>query len=215
MAKVIDDPFNGKYADPPVQESKPSPHIPVEKVVTGKVTRQKRPLGRRFLEVFITDSTDLKTYFLQEVAVPGIKSAFMYCLDGIQGAVEMKLFGTVTRRSGPFTNYNRVSTNFGKVTWGGQAAQPIARTIERTQSSMDIGEIVLETKGEADLVLDRLLDQVDQFGSTTVADLYELVGVTENFTDRNFGWKNLSGADIRRVRGGGYMLILPRPVSLK
>lgn len=210
MATVSSDPFGGKYSNPPEETvAKPA----MEKVVTGRVTRQKKPLGKRFMDIFVTDSTDLKTYFFQEVVVPGVKNAFMYCLDGIQGAVEMKLFGTVTKRHGSYTSYNTVSTNYGKATYG-NFSQPV-RTVERGRSSMDVGQIVLESKGEADMVLDRLLDQIDQYGRTTVADLYELVGITENFTDRNFGWKNLSTADVRRVRGGGYALILPAPISLK
>lgn len=215
MAKVSADPFGGAFSS--VEDvTVDTPRIPNEKIVTGKVVQKKKSLGQRFSDIFIADSMDLKTYFVSEVAIPGIKNAFMYCLDGIQGALEMKLFGTSTRRrSGYFSNtpYNTISTGYGKVTFGGQTQQ--AQPITRGQNSMDLGTIVLESKGEADLVLDRLLDRIDQFGSTTVADLYELVGVTENFTDRYFGWKNLSRAEVRRVRGGGYALVLPPPISLK
>lgn len=215
MAKVTSDPFNGQYLKSEMPPEVEEPRVPVTKVVTGKVRQEKRSLSSRFKDIFVADSTDIKTYVAQEVIIPGIKNAFMYFLDGIQGAVEMKLFGSVTRRRSSPYNYNALSTNYGKVTFGSPTTQQTTRVAERGRSSMDLGQIVLESKGEADLVLDRLLDQIEQFGSVTVADLYDLVGITENFTDRYFGWKNLSTADVRRVRGGGYALVLPSPVSLK
>ena len=43
----------------------------------------------------------------------------------------------------------------------------------------------------------------------TVADLYELVGVTGEYTDNKYGWDSLGSASVTRVRGG-YLVDLPR-----
>ena len=47
----------------------------------------------------------------------------------------------------------------------------------------------------------------------TIGDLYDLVGMTGDFTDNKWGWDNLSRASTTRVRDG-YILVLPRPVVI-
>ena len=55
---------------------------------------------------------------------------------------------------------------------------------------------------------------IDQYGEATVADFYELVGVTGNgYTDRSYGWKDLKQAYISRVREG-FLFNLPRCIEL-
>ena len=50
---------------------------------------------------------------------------------------------------------------------------------------------------------------IDVYGQVTVADLYDLVGVTGNYTDNKYGWTNIRNAETIRVRDG-YMLKLPK-----
>lgn len=190
------------------------PKVPVTKVVQGRVEKRKTSLGRRLTNTFIGDDTvDIKSYLVQEVIVPGIKEGMMGLLYGVIGGFEMKLFGTTRVRRPGYTPYSNASTNkFGTVTMGGGNTRP-ANTVRR--SAYDIGDIVFESKGEADLVLDSMLEMLDTYGRVSVADMYELVGWTANFTDYDFGWTDLRSSDVRRVAGGGYTLILPRPTSLK
>lgn len=77
----------------------------------------------------------------------------------------------------------------------------------------DFGEIILGSMAEANEVLDRLYIMIDQFGTATVADLYEMCDLSANFVDRNWGWTDISGSRVRRVRNG-YLLDLPRPETL-
>jgi len=83
----------------------------------------------------------------------------------------------------------------------------------RARASHDFDEIILHTRAEANEVLERLYDLVSQYGEAKVADLYDLVGVEGNYTDNRWGWQNLRGADVVRVRDG-YLLDLPRPEPL-
>jgi hypothetical protein len=77
----------------------------------------------------------------------------------------------------------------------------------------DFDEIVLESRTEAEEVIDRLFDLVSRYESATVADLYELVGLASSHTDHKWGWTDLRGAGVSRVRGG-YLLDLPDPHPL-
>lgn len=74
-------------------------------------------------------------------------------------------------------------------------------------------DIVLDERAEAEQVIDQLFDLVSKYGSATVADLYELVGLASTHTDHKWGWEELMGAGVSRVRGG-YLLDLPEPEPL-
>jgi hypothetical protein len=77
----------------------------------------------------------------------------------------------------------------------------------------DFDEIVLSSRREAEDVIDRLFDLVGQYGSATVSDLYELVGLPSTHTDNKWGWEDARGAGVTRVRNG-YLLDLPEPEPL-
>ncbi len=58
------------------------------------------------------------------------------------------------------------------------------------------------------------MEYIDKYGSATIADLYELLGKKSEYTDNDYGWKDLSTSSQRRVRED-YLLELPRPICLK
>lgn len=58
------------------------------------------------------------------------------------------------------------------------------------------------------------MEYIDKYGSATIADLYELLDKKSEYTDNDYGWKDLSTASQRRVREG-YLLELTRPIFIK
>ena len=72
---------------------------------------------------------------------------------------------------------------------------------------------MLETRGEAEDVLSRMDELIDTYGVVSVADLYDLVGISCNYTDNKYGWTNLRNAEPVRVRDG-YMLKLPKALPI-
>ena len=82
------------------------------------------------------------------------------------------------------------------------------------RSGIDYDDIVFDTRGDAESVLDAMHDIIAQYGTVSVADLYDLARVpNDNFTMNRYGWTNLNGAQPVRVRDG-YILKLPRVVPL-
>lgn len=55
---------------------------------------------------------------------------------------------------------------------------------------------------------------IDMYGVVSVADLYDLVGITGNYTDNKYGWTNIRNAEPVRAMGGGYMLKLPKALPI-
>ena len=75
-------------------------------------------------------------------------------------------------------------------------------------------DIVLTTRGDAEAVLDAMNDIINQYGTVSVADLYDLTNVpNDNFAMNRYGWINISGATTVRVRDG-YILKLPKAIPL-
>src|SRR5574344_1635828 len=85
-----------------------------------------------------------------------------------------------------------------------------------TLSWMKAEEIIIGTLGEAEEVLSCVLDIFKDYGSVSVADLYDLCGVPSNYKDNKIGWKDsysVSKMYILKTEYG-YQLKLPKPVEL-
>lgn len=199
-------------------EKEPDPDSKnVEKVVTGEVVRRKKPLGKRIKEIFVGgDARSVGNYVMFDVLVPAAKDTIA---DIVSQGIERMLFGearSTSRRTGfrpsggspGYVSYNRFSPSQPT-----RREEPRAQISRRARASHDFDEIILSTRIEAEEVIDRLFDLVARYETATVADLYELVGVTGNYTDDKWGWTDIRGAGVTRVRNG-YLLDLPRPEPL-
>ena len=82
---------------------------------------------------------------------------------------------------------------------------------ERRRRSRDLDDLIFDYRQDAEEILDRLLDKIEDYGCVTVSYLYDLMGETVygDFTKEDWGWEDLSTARVRKVRGG-YLLDLPR-----
>ena len=72
----------------------------------------------------------------------------------------------------------------------------------------------MDNRADAEEVLDSMLATIDKYGIVSVADMYDLVGITGNYTDNKYGWTDLRSARIERERDGGYTINLPRALPL-
>lgn len=201
---------------------KEDPEKKIEQVTSGKVIQRKTPLGKRIKEMFVGgDAQSVGQYVLFEVLVPAVKDVIA---DMVSQGVERMMFGearSTSRRTGNrpsgiggYTAYNRYSSS--KPPWSADRNDrrpeptPMSR---RAKASHDFDEIILATRTEAETVIDRLYYYLEKYEQVTVSDLYELVGVAGTFADEKWGWTELRGAGVRRIREG-YLLDLPKPEIL-
>ena len=60
------------------------------------------------------------------------------------------------------------------------------------------------------------LEVVEQYGVVTVADMFELAGITGNgYTDQNYGWTSTRAASVERTRHGDYIIKITRPCNIR
>ena len=190
----------------------------IEKVTTGEVVTRKMPLGKRLLGTFFGgDAKGVVGHVIAEVLLPAAKDAVA---DAFSQGIERLIFGearSTSRRTGQrpsgssgYVSYNRMSSPTSPIAGRREEPRNVSR---RARGAHDFDEIILATRVEAEQVIDRLFDLVARYEQATVSDLYELVGVSGNFTDEKWGWTDVRGAGVTRIRNG-YLLDLPRPVQL-
>lgn len=185
----------------------------IERVTSGVGVRRKKSLRKQFSETFVAgDARTAVQYVIFEVLLPAAKD--MVVEAGSQG-MEKLIFGTSRRRGSTtpqagatgYVSYNRYSMS-------GNRPGPTQREMSRqARSRHNFDEIVLDQRAEAEEVIDRLFDLVSRYDTATVADLYELVGLASTHTDHKWGWTDLHGAGVSRIRGG-YLLDLPEPEAI-
>lgn len=191
-----------------------------EKVVKGGVKRRKQTAGKKFFsEVISEDIQDVKSYVLRDVILPALKSTIV---ETVCSTIEMAIWGEVrgrkrggsssSRSSYEYTSYDRYYRQEDR------RDRDRGSSVRRRDPRYAIEDFVFDNRADAEDILETMLEILDRERQVCVADLYEMVGITATFTDEDWGWTDLRGATIRpagRFRSDGYLLILPRAVSLR
>lgn len=182
------------------------PEKKVEKIITGSAKSKKKNDIQKITDVFVTeDINNVKSYILMEVLVPAIKKAIV---DIVTNGVDMLLYGETGRTK---KNYNS-----SKVSYRDYSVRDNDRKREYGSSfktGYNYDDIILDNRGEAEDVLARMDELISVYGLVSVADLYDLVGITGNYTDNKYGWTDIRSANIVRVRDG-YLIKLPKVLPL-
>lgn len=173
----------------------------VEKVVSGTVITKKQPAYKKFFgSIAQEDSRTLKDYFLYDILAPMIKR-------GIEDIVHVWLFGTGKR------DYDRASTR-STVSYRSYYDDRDRGTKTRVLSTgYNYDDIILSSRAEAEKVLTSMDDLIDKYGLISVADYYDLVDVSSQYTDNHYGWDDIRSARVVRV-SNGYMIKLPKAVPI-
>lgn len=177
----------------------------IDKVVTGTVKTRKKSKFSKIADEFISeDAKNVKSYVFGEVLIPAIKKAIS---DIVTDGIDIILYGE-SRRGNKRSTADRVSyRNY----YDDRRPSRIDRS--NVLYGYNYDDIILSTRGEAEDVLARMDELMDTYGLVRVADLYDLVGITGNYTDNKYGWTNIRSAEIMRVRDG-YMIKMPRAVPI-
>jgi hypothetical protein len=188
------------------------PREPVQKIIEGKVVTRKQAWYKRATRSLVADDVqNIRGYLLSEIVVPTVRN---FIRDIIVSSTDRALYGSARgRRDGPGFGLSGtvggIRTKYDQISTGER--RPMSRDAQRRH---DFDEVVLEGHAEAVEVVEALIARVMRYGAASVADLYDLVGVTGSYADQKWGWTDLRTADVRPSRGG-YLLDLPQPEPLR
>lgn len=182
----------------------------IEKVVTGNVKLRKRGVARTFSDIFLTQDVDsVKHYILTDVIIPKVKDVIhdigSEAWDSIWGIQGKSHGNTLASKVSYRDYYDKKRDNREPSRYSGGTYRDYQRT--------PINDIVLDSRGEAEDVIERMYDIIATYGTVSVADLYELCGVSCNYTDNRYGWTDIRNASVVRVREG-FLIKMPRPMPL-
>lgn len=178
------------------------PKKKVEKIISGTAKSKKKNEIRKFADAFISeDISSVKSYIVLDVFVPAMKKAIS---DVVTNGIDMILYGETghTKKSGA-----------SKISYSKYYDRVNDRPSSRTRNGYSYDDIVLDDRGEAEEVLSRMDELIDNYGLVSVADLYDLVGITGSYTDNKYGWTNIRSAHTVRTNDG-YLLKLPKALPL-
>ena len=175
--------------------------------LTSKVIARKKPLGSRIKDViFGGEVHSAGRYIAGEVLLPAFRNLLV---EATTKGIERMVYGDSAYSRRPTGNgyqpkftYNNPINSTGPRRQGNLPDQP------RQRPRNDDTEIIFGSRGDAELVLERLQDVIDQFQVTSMADLNEIVGLPTTHVDNKWGWENLRFAEIRQTRDG-FVLNLP------
>jgi hypothetical protein len=188
----------------------------VTKIVSGNVSRKKKPLGIRFREMFFPHAeVSVVEYVVGEILVPALKDMMT---DAVSEGFARMLNGGESRssRRRPSSSGGAFGNTSNRVNYTSYSApaRRDERPSRRSRVSNDFDDVVLDSRKEAEDVINTLIDIIDKYDVATVQDMYELVGLEFHHTDSKWGWTNLNTAGIRRVGNQSYLLVLPKPEAI-
>lgn len=165
--------------------------------------KQVKPSLLKRIGLILFGKEGVVRYVGREVLLPAIRDMIY---DGISNGAKRALYGdssTVVvnnRRSvaQPRTSYNTISSKYGSV----KQSNSVIRT------SNTIPDYLLEDRNMALDIIDRLRDHVNTYNYVSVGEYYDLIGIESQWTDRNYGWTNLSSISISPYNGG-YIINFP------
>ena len=179
----------------------------IEKVASGHLKSKKNSGLKKFADVFISDDVNsVKSYILMDVIIPAIKR-------GIVDAINIILYGDTSR--------SKKSSPASKVSYRSyyESENDYRRddriSTNRNRNRIDYDEVLFDTRGEAETVLDRMYDILREYGIVSVSDFYEISDIpNDNYMLNRYGWNDLSGTKVARTRDG-YIITLTkaRPID--
>lgn len=182
----------------------------VEKITNGVVKTKKKSEMSKLTNIFIAeDVVSVKNYIIDEVLLPAAKKAIS---DIVTNGIDMLLYGETRGKNRDRSSRVSYSKYYDDRDRSGSFSRDRTR-YNRRSSGYDYDDVILETRGEAEDVLDRMDDLISSYDIVSVADLYDLVGIPGSYTDNKYGWTNLRNAEIQRVRDG-YLLRLPKVLPI-
>lgn len=170
---------------------------------------------RTMVDVVVDRAAEASVDLVKNVVLPGIRDTLA---DSFHGLIDA-MFDTKTqgrRRASRGTTV--VTSNQTSFNYNGISKQAVDRKrsiSEKARSNHDFGEIIFQSRPEANDVIDTMRVRLNKYGTVTVDDLYSIIGVDPTVVDTSWGWDegSFAGAHVRRIRSG-FVLDIPEPSPL-
>ena len=145
---------------------------------------------------------NVKSHIVSGIVIPAVKKAILNIVETILDV-----------NSSDYKSNKRSASRVSYRDYYDKDSDRRPRSETRVSSRFDYDEIVIESRGDAEAVLDQLDDLIERYGYARVLDLYDAVELTPPYTSNKYGWTDLRGAKVVPVRDG-FVFKLPRALPL-
>lgn len=176
-----------------------------QSVVSNQVTLKKKNGVQKAAGSFLhLDGKEMKEYLILDVLVPTIKKTISTCVDRM-------LYGRDTRNS----NVPASKVAYGSM-YGNKRYDERPREENRTRSALDYDDIEFYTRGDAEVVLDKMFETISKYGVVSIGDMYDFAGLSNyNHCIHKYGWIDLRSAEVVSLWNGKYTLKLPKAAPIE
>ena len=185
----------------------------VEKVISGEVVPQKKSAVQKLAEALVSeDISSVRSYILTDILIPSAKKAAFdivsNCADMMKNGAETILYGKNSR-----THKNSIIQEVSYRNYYSRRSDPPGKNIQPAEKKYNYRNFIFKNRGDAEEVLLKMDELIQVYGLVRVGDLYDMIGVSGDYTDNDYGWTSIRTAETIRVRDG-YILKLPKAVPL-
>lgn len=189
----------------------------IDPVLEHSAKKRKRGLISRLVTGVVGPEglPGVGAYVSQEIILPAIQNIIV---DAVTSGVNLVVYGDSKKgsRKGygsppPYSGgAHRPRVNYTSAYTSTQP-EPTQRPMGRSPRQ-GVEEYIIEDRVGASNVLVSLTEHADRYGSVSVADYYDMIGVESVYTDNNYGWtlESISRSNIRPVRGG-FVIVFAEP----
>ena len=183
-----------------------APDKKIEKIVTGEVRTVKKGGLQKIADEFISeDAKNVKSYALSSILIPALKKAVC---DIIKDGADIVFYGERGYRG------NSPASRLSYRSYDKEYDRRYDRDSDsRSRSGYNYEDVFIRDRVEAEEVLTRMDELIQNYGTASVADLYDLVGISSESTDNKYGWTDVRSARAVPVQDG-YILKFPRAIPL-
>lgn len=169
-------------------------------IATGKHI-EKSGLRKKIDSMFVRDVHDVCDHVWHEKFLPSLISA-------AESLVESLLLGDeVAKRSRTLSD--KVSY---RSYYDSRDRRDDRDRYSYSRDRYEFAEVYLDSRAEADQILDRMDEIIRDRGFVTVAHMCQLADVPSRSTDNNWGWDSIRSARVVSTRDG-YLLDMPRTIE--
>ena len=176
-------------------------------------------------KLIVKDIPTVLGQIVNEYLIPIMENVF---IDAVTNALNLTFFGDANNRKGPTLPFRLGgSSNIIPFPSNSQNSSQFSydrifklsgpQTVDLRAAGFSFEKVRIASHDDATLALTLLEERIAQTGFARVSDLNNILGITGEWTDTNFGWTSLKSAGIVDIQDnlGGCRLTMPKAIPIE
>lgn len=177
--------------------------------VVSSAKKKKRSVFDKIFDVFISENLEgTRNPSILGVIIPEIKKTVLEVIDVFLHPDGKRSYTSRSTTKISYRDYyNKGNNDYPREEYGRRS---------QVASVMDYDNVVFDSRGDAEMVLQSMDEILSHYGVVSIADYYELCDIDDaNYTTNKYGWKDIRNAQVVRVGHNEYKIKLPRAMPLE